>query len=216
MMNYKNSSFAKDPAMVKKGFGPLVLLLLVSVCAIAVTLLMRGSIHTDDQYYSSTSTSTSTSIGGMRSMHTTNSVIHDVGDLPAGGNTPNGVLAAASDAAIDASISATATATVVKMKVEETSQNCCVPASGNFGGTSFEDSKNPFETCWGDHKGNYCWSHSYWDGTYFEKFELGDWEPCKPNGVWGPIAINGNTNNVKSPYGCGSPCGKFAAGLKCD
>jgi len=90
-------------------------------------------------------------------------------------------------------------------------QDCCLPPEGVFSGISSADSDhNPYETCWGDNYGNYCWSKSYSRcGPYFHHFDPNCYVPCEPNGNWGPIQVNGYTYNISS-NGCGLPCQEFA------
>ena len=89
----------------------------------------------------------------------------------------------------------------------------CLPASGPWptGRASRQgNAPHPYVTCFVSTTGGYCWSHSFYNGDY--------WEPCTPNGFYQ------NMWNVHSPHDndfyddvsgdlpvetCGTPCTEF-------
>ena len=99
----------------------------------------------------------------------------------------------------------------------------CVQASGPWptGSVSTDDDTHylehhPFVTCFVSTTGGYCWSHSYYNGDY--------WEACTPNGfdelMWSVHSPDPHDNNVfddKSDdlpvENCGTPCTEFSQGL---
>jgi hypothetical protein len=108
----------------------------------------------------------------------------------------------------------------------------CVVASGPWpaGSVSKDDDisadthnleHHPFVTCFVSTTGGYCWSHSYYNGDY--------WEACTPNGflnefTWSVHSPHDSTVDdefsVESPQSgdlpvetCGTPCTEFSQGL---
>ena len=99
----------------------------------------------------------------------------------------------------------------------------CVQASGPWptGSVSTDDDTHylehhPFVTCFVSTTGGYCWSHSYYNGDY--------WEACTPNGfdelMWSVHSPDPHDNNVFDDKSddlpvetCGTPCTEFSQGL---
>mmetsp|Transcript_26853 Transcript_26853/g.30007 ORF Transcript_26853/g.30007 Transcript_26853/m.30007 type:complete len:361 (+) Transcript_26853:63-1145(+) len=73
--------------------------------------------------------------------------------------------------------------------------NTCVPATGSWGGKSFQSADIPFETCYKDKcQEKECWSKS----KYSDKNNM--WMECWPRGAWTFLNSGAATST------CGSPC----------
>jgi len=78
----------------------------------------------------------------------------------------------------------------------------CIPATGAWGGKSFQSGESPYETCYTyGSTGKECWSKSYY---FSDTLGGGGWKECIPSGNGWKFLNSGAATST-----CGGPCQQF-------
>ena len=90
------------------------------------------------------------------------------------------------------------------------SDNTCIPATGTWGGKSFQSGETPFETCYK----NKCTEEECWSKSYYAVAspQIGEWKECKPRMDKGWSYLNSGAATST----CGSACQQFEKYLMYD